>query len=216
MVKDEASALVAGPGCSQAGARVRCPKGTVTSLRIDSADLADVISTPKGLDAQVAAGAGDDQVTTNNGADALSGGSGADRLDGGPGPDVYDGGPNRDLVDYSARRAGQPITVDLDGVADDGGALDAGPGGRDNLLPSIENVTGGGGGDSITGGAGANVLIGGLGADRLHGLAGGDTIRANGDGFNDTITCGPASDRVYADAGDSFPSSGPDACEAVG
>jgi serralysin len=84
------------------------------------------------------------------------------------------------------------------------------------VLPSVENVLGGAGADTLNGSAARNALTGGAGADELHGLAGNDTIRANGDGFDDTITCGAgSSDHVFADPTDVFPSAGPDGCELI-
>jgi Ca2+-binding RTX toxin-like protein len=117
------------------------------------------------------------------------------------------------VVLYDDRTAGEPVDVTIDGVADDGGALD---GGKDNVLLSVENVLGGAGEDTLTGSAAPNALTGGGGADNLHGLAGNDTIRADGDGFDDTITCGGGTtDHVFADPTDTFPVAGPDACELV-
>ena len=60
------------------------------------------------------------------------------------------------------------------------------------------------------------MLTGNGGEDELHGLAGNDELRASGDGFDDTVNCGSGTrDHVFADATDSFPAAGPDACEVV-
>ena len=101
-------------------------------------------------------GAGNDQLTGGGGADHLDGGTGNDTELGGAGGDTFaqgatangadrlDGGSSPyDRLDYSARTAG--VTVDLDGVADDGAA-----GELDNALNTIEYVDGGAGNDSIT------------------------------------------------------------------
>jgi Ca2+-binding RTX toxin-like protein len=161
----------------------------------------------------VTGGVGADTLIGSAVANALSGREGRDSLDGGAGPDTLDGGSERDVARYTPRTATQPITVTLNGVANDGGVLDAN---ADNVLTSVENVHGGAGEDSITGNASDNVLRGNAGVDQLHGLAGNDELRASGDGFDDTITCGAGTkDHVFADLTDSFPAAGPDACEIV-
>jgi hypothetical protein len=76
-------------------------------------------------------------------------------------------------------------------------------------------LTGGDGSDDLHGGDDGDFLTGGGGADQLYGLAGNDTIRAK-DGSIDDVNCGAgASDVVFADAVDSFQTTGPDACEVV-
>jgi Ca2+-binding RTX toxin-like protein len=162
----------------------------------------------------VTAGSGADTLVGSAGDNTLTGNGGRDVLDGGAGADILDGGTERDVVRYATRGASQPVNVSPDGVANDGGALDDGA--KDNVRTSVENVHGGAGDDFITGSAGANALIGNGGVDQLIGLAGNDELRASGDGFDDTATCGPgAKDRVFADPTDSFPIDGPDACEIV-
>jgi Ca2+-binding RTX toxin-like protein len=94
----------------------------------------------------------------------------------------------------------------------------AGGHGADQLVSGEgrDELSGQDGADSLRGGPGDDALTGGGRADDLHGLAGNDTIRANGDGFDDTITCGAGSeDHVFADPTDTFPAVGPDACELV-
>jgi hypothetical protein len=212
VVQDGAAPLDAGPSCVQARVnRVRCPKATVRSLRVDLSAGSDRIRTPAGLHATIEAGAGDDRATTADEADALRGGPGNDQLDGGTGPDELDGGAERDTVLYGARAAGEPVEVSLDGVANDGGAVDGGA--RDNVRSNVENVVGGAGADTLTGSAVRNALTGGRGADGLNGLGGDDTIRANGDGSTDTISCGTGRDQAFADPADLFIDRG--ACERV-
>src|SRR5215212_3017263 len=63
---------------------------------------------------------GDDTLIGLGGRDDLRGDDGADRLDGGPGPDVIDGGREVDTADFSG--ATGPLSIDLDGNADDGQA----------------------------------------------------------------------------------------------
>lgn len=174
-------------------------------------DAANALTGNGGADALTGA-AGNDTLVGGDGVDALAGASDRDSLDGGPGPDSLDGGTGRDVARYASRSAAQPVTVTLDGVVDDGGALD----GFLDDLRDVESVVGGAGDDSLTGSAATNVLTGGGGEDELRGLAGNDELRASGDGFDDTITCGAGpADHVFADPTDSFPDAGPDACEVV-
>jgi hypothetical protein len=166
--------------------------------------------------------AGDDNLGGGAGNDVLDGGPGANSLDDGPGDDTVIGGPQNDSwtagpgrdtftpgdgtdsVSYEARTA--PVTITLDGVADDG---EAGEG--DNVGADVEEVAGGAGsdviignalGDRLHGRAGDDTIVGGIGEDRLEGEEGNDTIEAR-DGRFDSIDCGPGYDVVYADLEDS-------------
>ena len=74
-----------------------------------------------------------------------------------------------------------------------------------------EDATGGSGndrivgndlGDRLHGGPGDDTIVGGKAEDRLEGNEGNDTIDAR-DGRFDSVDCGPGSDVVYADPGDS-------------
>ncbi|MEA2478393.1 MAG: hypothetical protein QOJ07_315 [Thermoleophilaceae bacterium] len=164
---------------------------------------------------------GDDHLAGGGGADTLVGGPGADVLDGGAGGDEMTGGPGADTATYATRIA--PVTVTLDGTANDG---EAGEG--DNVEDDVDTVEGGFVGDSLTGSDGAETLRGNAGGDTIDGLGGddrleggdgadtitggtgvdsidagdgADTIAAR-DGTADTITCGPGADTVTADASD--------------
>jgi Ca2+-binding RTX toxin-like protein len=162
----------------------------------------------------VTAGSGADTLIGSASGNTLTGNGGRDVLDGGAGADILDGGTERDVVRYATRGPSEPVNVSMDGVANDGGALDDGA--EDNVTTSVENVRGGAGDDTITGSAAANALTGNGGVDQLSGLAANDELYASGDGFDDTATCGPGpKDRVFADPTDSFPIGGPDACEIV-
>ncbi|HEV8516731.1 MAG TPA: calcium-binding protein, partial [Candidatus Limnocylindrales bacterium] len=121
--------------------------------------------------------AGNDDLRAGGGADVLEGGPGIDVLSAGPGDDRLDGGLDADdltgssgvdTVDYGGRTAN--LTVDIDGVADDGAA-----GETDNVRTTVENIVGGSGIDTLTGSTVDNTLAGGAGADVLIGLAGNDT-----------------------------------------
>ena len=106
------------------------------------------------------------------------------------------------------------MTVDLDGVADDGNADDENASGdRDNILATVERLIGGFGRDRLFGNELANRLTGGGGRDALVSRGGNDTNFTQGDGENDSINCGAGpSDRVIADPGDTYPTTGPGAC----
>ena len=148
-------------------------------------------------------GAGSDHLNGAGGNDTLRGGPGDDFLDGGSGADHLIGGAGNDAVTYATRIA--PVTVTLDGVANDG---EAGEG--DNVDEDVDVVEGGFVGDSLTGGDGADTLRGNSGADTIDGGGGSDTIDGGGDddaisardGATDTITCGAGNDTVTADASD--------------
>lgn len=161
---------------------------------------------------QITAGPGDDRVSGGDGSDTLLGGSGSDSLsgdlgtdsvDGGAGDDeirtssgdvesdLYTGGPGTDRINY--QNASAPLTVTLDGAANDGVA-----GENDNVGRDVEDVLGGNFADTITGDAAANQLDGGLGNDVLNGLAGSDgLVGGRGD---DTLTGGLGVDAL--DGGD--------------
>jgi Ca2+-binding RTX toxin-like protein len=103
----------------------------------------------------------------------------------------------------------RPVTVSLDGLANDG------PAGRgDNVGTGVDGVAGGDGTDTISGNDGDNALNGNNGADQLSGEAGDDEI--TGASFNDvgadavgletrgadTLGCGAGDDVVYYDLSD--------------
>ena len=151
----------------------------------------------------VSGGLGDDVIRGSAVANTLQGGPGDDLLDGGAGPDLISGGIGIDTVDYSARTLA--VSVDLDGVPDDG---EAGEG--DNVVTDVEDIIGGSGPDILRGGGGANHIIGGAGADDIDGLAGPDTIEAGAgadtiqakDGTTDVIACGDGNDTLTRDTQD--------------
>jgi Ca2+-binding RTX toxin-like protein len=182
---------------------------------------------------EVVGGAGDDHLTGGPGVERLLGGAGEDTLDGlgaadtliggpdddelnggdgsdtfvadaaGDGADTYNGGSSTfDEVSYAARSAA--VTVDPDGVADDGSS-----GEGDDVRADVEWVTGGTGNDWLVGSAAANLLTGGPGNDFLSGHAGNDTLLAgagndvaNGGDHNDALNGGPGADTLFGAAGD--------------
>ncbi len=114
---------------------------------------------------------GDGNVNVLNGGagnDVLDGGAGDDRLIGGAGDDSLTGGSGFDTADYSADGSG--VTVNL------GAGTASGATSGNDTLSGIENVIGGGGGDTLTGDNNANQLQGGAGNDRLIGNGGNDIL----------------------------------------
>jgi Ca2+-binding RTX toxin-like protein len=147
-------------------------------------------------------GGGADQLFGDGGADSLTGDDGDDQLVGASGNDVMlgggdsddmAGGAGTDVVNYAGKLPSEPVTADLDGLADDG---ETGEG--DRIDTSVENITGGDGGDTLSGDQFANVLDGGFaGADTLNGLGGNDSL--NGRNGADALNCG--ADFDVADGG---------------
>ncbi len=68
--------------------------------------------------------------------------------------------------------------------------------GDGDSLTSIENVTGGAGGDKLNGDGGPNVIDGGAGNDQILGNGGNDTL-TGGDG-QDGLSGGPGADTINA------------------
>jgi Ca2+-binding RTX toxin-like protein len=87
----------------------------------------------------------------------------------------------------------EPVTVKIDGIANDGGGSD---GLADNVRLDVENVIGGEGADFLVGSAGANALQGGDGEDTLDGRDGNDRLDGGaqaddligGNGTSDVVT----------------------------
>ena len=110
------------------------------------------------------------------------------------------------------------VAVDVGGGAEDDriALVNAGTEDEPNIVSTIENVTGGFGGDALTGDARANTLVGGAGDDTLngevdpatatdggddtlHGGAGNDEL--NGGPGTDTLMGGPGTDELNGNAG---------------
>jgi hypothetical protein len=165
-------------------------------------------------------GPGDDEINGSGGADHIEGGDGNDQI----APDTYhdpasdyvDGGPGLDTVDdwtIPSNDYNPPISVSMDGVANDGrpgeadnvlnvekieshvsGTLAGGPGDDvftvyANLDEGNSTLIGNGGNDKLTAGHYADTLDGGIGNDVLVGGLG-----------NDMITGGPGQDTINGDA----------------
>lgn len=149
-------------------------------------------------------GDGNDTLRGLGGADVLYGDAGNDTLEGGDGDDVFDeggeanggdtfaGGAGIDAVSYAARMA--PVTVSIDGVANDGASE------SDNVATDVERLVGGEGADTLSGGAGHETLEGGPGADTLSGGAGDDVLE--GGAGADELDCGDGADFCFDSASD--------------
>jgi Ca2+-binding RTX toxin-like protein len=174
---------------------------------------------------------GNDTITAGAGANTLFGGGGMDDLSGGNGPDLLDGEtpggfntPAADVInggggdDTASYRSHQftGVTVDIDGVADDG---EAGGAEGDNVQTDVENLIGGDNSDSLTGdgdantiagrngsdtlvgGAGGDSLGGGFGSDTHEGQGGKDEINSRNSDFGDVDNCGSEADVAIIDGG---------------
>jgi Ca2+-binding RTX toxin-like protein len=201
---DSLSADLAGAASLEAhgGAGGDSVAGTINADKLYGDDGDDRLESGPGNDL-LDGGPGVDALRDGPGDDTAIGGAGDDYLTSDPGRDTFAGGDGRDRVDYSNRTA--PVTITLDGQADDG---EAGEG--DNIAADVESATGGSGNDKIVagpgeanleGGPGNDSIKGSPGEDRIEGGEGDDTIDAR-DGRYDSIDCGPGNDTVIADLGD--------------
>jgi serralysin len=201
-----------GKGCKRVKGdktKVRCTTSkTPTRIRVDLFGGDDTLTNRTNVPMTAFGNDGMDRLYGGSRADSLYGGSGNDQLlglrgrdwlDGGPGDDalrgddpaqgavsadVLLGGSGRDSVSYVQYSA--PVTVDLDGRADDGVA-----GEHDRVGADVEDIEGGGAGDHLTGNTASNFLRGWSGNDVLYGGAG-----------DDVLEDGLGRDRLYGEAGD--------------
>lgn len=167
--------------------------------------------------------------------DMISGGPGEDTLFDGSqvdpagtgGNDLLDGGEGVDETQYQ-RQSEAPVSITLDGAANDGQA-----GESDNVI--VENVTTGNGPDVIVGDGAANLLAGFGGDDQISGLGGNDELfgelggsgiavlargialpagndSLNGGAGRDSYDCGRGFDLALHDPSDEIDSN----CERIG
>ena len=153
---------------------------------------------------------GDDILGGNLGDDRLFGGSGNDTLEYGSfavgaddGTDEISGGDGVDTVLYGFR-SHVPVSVSLNGVADDGAA-----GERDDVHSDVENIVGGDSHDVLEGDGVDNHLDGAHGRDSLFGRGGDDHLAGRKDGDklfgedgNDLLIGGENHDRLFGGPGD--------------
>lgn len=207
--------ILGGPGADE----LKAIDGN-TLLTLDGGAGNDILRSEGGGDV-LRGGADADELTGGAGADVLEGGSGNDKLTGDvcetPAADVLDGGAGYDtLTDWGDCGPGsdrRPVTVSLNGVADDGR-----PGEGDDVrdldvlqlyvpativgddgVQTVEvyaaadrepsTIDGRGGADDLRAGPGRETIDGGAGDDRIEG------------GFNhDVLTGGPGRDTIYGDS----------------
>ena len=191
-----------------------------TRLTLDGGPGADVLRSEGGSDV-LRGGPDADELIGGGGSDVLLGGDGADELSGddcaAPGADVLDGGPGYDTLtdwgDCGPNSDRRPVTVTVNGIADDGR-----PGEGDDVrdldvlalfVPATvigtdgdesvaiyapadrepSSIQGRGGADDLRAGSGRETIDGGAGDDRIEG------------GFNhDTLTGGPGRDVIFGDS----------------
>jgi Ca2+-binding RTX toxin-like protein len=164
--------------CTVSRATGSCPAAGVASIVVNTTDQDDTITQNTSIASRLQGGNGNDKITGGPGADVLIGEAGADTLAGGGGTDT---------ADYSARTA--PVTVSLDGAANDG---EAGEG--DNVGADVEILVGGSGDDALSGNDADNALLGNAGNDSLSGGGGNDQL--DGGAGDDTLSGGPGSDAL--------------------
>ena len=167
-------------------------------------------------------GAGDDEINGSGGDDHIEAGDGNDSISPdtyyGPGNDYVDGGAGIDTVDdwsIPSNDYPPPISVSMDGVANDGRTSS---GEADNVVnvekitSSISGTLSGSAGDdefrvwanvnegnsTLLGNGGNDKLTTGDYQDTLDGGPGNDVI--NGGFGNDALTGGPGQDTIFADA----------------
>jgi Ca2+-binding RTX toxin-like protein len=181
---------------------VDAAQATIANLEIRGGDGPDTIVGTRNSD-RIDAGPGGGEIDDGPGDDTVSGGSGDDNWTAGTGRDTFMPGDGADTVSYEGRSA--PVTITLDGIADDGEA------GEGDNVGTPESATGGAGNDRIVGNdlggylygrSGNDTIVAGRGEDRVQGDEGDDTIDTR-DGRYDSIDCGAGNDTLYADPGDS-------------
>ncbi len=176
---------------------------TAHPLRASGGSENDTLNGGSGSD-DLSGGDGDDTLTGNDGRDRIAPGAGIDTISGGAGGDSFDagstpdladtfhGGPGRDAVSYNSRAA--PVTVILDGAANDGAT-----GENDSVGADIEDVETGRGADQVTGSESDNQIDTAAGNDMVSGTGGDDDL-GGGDGV-DNLTGGAGDDQVRGDDG---------------
>jgi RTX calcium-binding nonapeptide repeat (4 copies) len=194
---------------------VKCP--SAPNPRVDASDGNDVVQ------GDISADGGPEEILGGTGNDVVKGGHGDDLIDGGPGDDRFEedpavgagndllsGGDGFDTTLYSCTLGcTDPVTVRLDGAANDGPAGRAdnvqtervdGADGADLLVggPGPEQLFGNGGDDEVHGGGGNDLVDGVLGNDRIFGEDGDDVVR-DSSSTNDLLDGGAGSDEITAD-----------------
>jgi hypothetical protein len=144
------------------------------------ADLVDTSGSADLLADTLDGGRGDDNLFAGPSQDKLVAGSGDDDMQGGLGADTIDGGPGRDHASYTDSAHGSVrLSVSLDGAANDGQLPLGGTTEGDNVMTTVEDVTGNGGPDLLFGNNSDNRLVGLGGADFIEGREGDDELEGD-------------------------------------
>lgn len=149
----------------------------------------------------ITGGAGNDTVWGDAGANTLKGGAGNDTIYTSAGIDFIDGGTgSADTVDFSAISS-TSIIVNL-------ATLQIGNDGYGNIetIQNIENINGGGAGDTLYGDGMANTIYGNAGADNIKGGDGndvlyGDDVTNSHVASADTLNGEAGADTLYGSSG---------------
>jgi Ca2+-binding RTX toxin-like protein len=182
--------------------------------QIEGGDGNDYLDDGAGNDV-VSAGAGLDEFVGDVGDDVFNGDAGDDYFNGFDytGADVFNGGAGNDWLDY---RRVRPLTVDLDGVADDGENCPGDECEGDNAARDIETLSGGMADDRLVGNELANSIAGEGASDTIVGFDGDDELlgdwgwSANAFGAgDDTIDGGEGDDWLFGDYGADSLTGGP-------
>ena len=191
-----------------------------TTATFDGGAGNDLLRSEGGADV-LRGGPGDDELEGGGGADVLLGQDGADSLAGdacGPAaPDVLDGGAGYDTIsdwgDCGPGSDRRPVTVTVNGVADDGRPGEGDDvrdldvlqlfvpatviGGEGNEVIEVY-APGDGAGSALEGRGGSDALRAGSSSDTLDGGSGADRVEG---GFgHDMLTGGPGRDELYGDS----------------
>jgi hypothetical protein len=140
-------------------------------------------------DDRIIARAAEDTIVPGPGRDTVRSGRGYDFISGGPtedGPDSFDGGRQGATISYAGRES--PVSVELDGIANDGAA------GEGDDVSRTFGATGGSAADKLIGDRHRNYLFGGADSDRLRGRSGADAVV--GEAGSDRLLAGPGPDYV--------------------
>ena len=192
LLEEPVAGITRGPGCTQlTTTRVRCAPTSGSAIDFVLLEL----------------GAGFDEATVRTSVPTtVRGSADGDRYIGASSTKAthvtFDGGTGIDTADYRSSTAG--VAVDLDGAADDGRL------GKDldNILTSVEDLSGSDHADSLRGNASSNRIFGGLGADAMRGGAGDDELLASESNPNGSeadqadLSCGKGVDSVTLDVVD--------------
>jgi Ca2+-binding RTX toxin-like protein len=140
---------------------------------------------------------GNDHLVGSSYNDSVSGFGGNDLIEGRAGPDAINGGDGTDTVSYVKSLAGVIVSLNDPGGQHNGHA-------HDDVLVSIENLTGSSYDDHLTGNSLNNVINGGYGNDSITGGVGDLGFdQLHGNAGNDIITLEQAAE-AFGDAGDDF------------